>query len=475
MRQNIAKLVKIKGGNAASKADMFFVKAKEREDIYENQFKSDREKPSGTTPSQVSPAPEGEGMISTVLKSIVSGIAGLGSAIVSAFATMGNFIKKVLTSIASSILKTVIKGFGGVMVKALSTLLKQLGLSTLIWKLIRFALRPQVLIPMILAATAYATTEYLKENPFEFLRDSEIAGQVQALPIPNLPAGTDLGGGMTTGAEYKGHAGRGQVFPTQDDSRANRITRSNSRQSFTPEVFSELEQGKRKFYPNIIFPGKARIGLNMPMTDAEAQSLGKGYLLLDSLIKQRKKLIESEAKPETVFTHDRAIFEHMQRLRKEYFDLATKVYKPGALNQDFIQLMEQSIKNPELGPIERRIYGAFDDAMKGVSDADLQGIVGNLDFSDAERILNEELKSVPMPTLEPPVVPDSGAVIDNKTSDVKVSRMDAFRAQPEVQIAGLSSGTSTSSVSHVGGAASPWNSDLIENYLNNKSSLIGIG
>jgi hypothetical protein len=65
MRQNIVKLVKISGGTAATKADMFFMKSKDREASYENQFNRSR----NTSPTTVNAAPaEKEGFFSGLLK-----------------------------------------------------------------------------------------------------------------------------------------------------------------------------------------------------------------------------------------------------------------------------------------------------------------------------------------------------------------------------------------------------------------------
>ena len=68
MRQNIVKLVKISGGaTAATKADMFFMRAKDREAAYENQFNRSR----NTSPTSLNPsaAPsEKEGFFSGLLK-----------------------------------------------------------------------------------------------------------------------------------------------------------------------------------------------------------------------------------------------------------------------------------------------------------------------------------------------------------------------------------------------------------------------
>jgi hypothetical protein len=47
IRQNIVKLVKMKGGDARTKADMYFMKAKDREDKYERELKKERGKGTG--------------------------------------------------------------------------------------------------------------------------------------------------------------------------------------------------------------------------------------------------------------------------------------------------------------------------------------------------------------------------------------------------------------------------------------------
>jgi len=56
MRQNITKLVKLQGGTAASRADMFFMKSGERESAYENRFGKEGGK--SKTPTQVGAKPE---------------------------------------------------------------------------------------------------------------------------------------------------------------------------------------------------------------------------------------------------------------------------------------------------------------------------------------------------------------------------------------------------------------------------------
>ena len=75
MRQNIAKLVKLQGGTASSKADMFFMKSGEKETAYENRFAKEGGK--SKTPTQVGAKPKEEsgGFFSTLMTAL-SGVAG---------------------------------------------------------------------------------------------------------------------------------------------------------------------------------------------------------------------------------------------------------------------------------------------------------------------------------------------------------------------------------------------------------------
>lgn len=76
MRQNISKLVKLKGGNPASRADMFFIRAKDRESQYESQFKKEK---STTGKSSTSGTTSGGGGL---LNMIFGGLGKIGEGIV---------------------------------------------------------------------------------------------------------------------------------------------------------------------------------------------------------------------------------------------------------------------------------------------------------------------------------------------------------------------------------------------------------
>lgn len=79
MRQNVVKLVKLQGGNAATKADMFFQRAKDRESAYENQFKKERESRAGTTGGTGGGA--GNGLLSGIFGGLGKAFSGIGSGV----------------------------------------------------------------------------------------------------------------------------------------------------------------------------------------------------------------------------------------------------------------------------------------------------------------------------------------------------------------------------------------------------------
>ena len=97
MRQNMVKMVKLQGGTAATKADMFFKTSKEREAEYEVKFQKDR--PASPTPAGGKNKPEGKG-----------GLLGLFSGIAGAISGLGGVILKGITSALS--IENLMKVFG---------------------------------------------------------------------------------------------------------------------------------------------------------------------------------------------------------------------------------------------------------------------------------------------------------------------------------------------------------------------------
>jgi hypothetical protein len=86
MRQNIVKMVKLSGGNASTSADMFFLKASEREQAYESQIQASKKLTTSPTPSTQDKSD----------KNTTGGILGLLAAIgTSIIGVIGNIAKQI--------------------------------------------------------------------------------------------------------------------------------------------------------------------------------------------------------------------------------------------------------------------------------------------------------------------------------------------------------------------------------------------
>jgi hypothetical protein len=117
MRQNIVKLVKLSGGTPASRADMFFLKAKERESLYENQMgKSvesvkDQQKVDSKTNLKMLLLPLMG--LSALLTGMITAITTLGATlagvITSALVTLGTTLTTAIASLATKLWELISK------------------------------------------------------------------------------------------------------------------------------------------------------------------------------------------------------------------------------------------------------------------------------------------------------------------------------------------------------------------------------
>jgi GH24 family phage-related lysozyme (muramidase) len=138
MRQNIVKLVKLQGGTASTKADMFFMKAGEREAAYENRIGAVKQ---STSPTKTE-APEKKGGIlgmiggmlgamgffNTLLKGLLVAI-GAGVALYFASDKFSNFIDEQFKSF-SGVISKILEPFSGpdsTFILMLSNVVSQLG------------------------------------------------------------------------------------------------------------------------------------------------------------------------------------------------------------------------------------------------------------------------------------------------------------------------------------------------------------
>jgi hypothetical protein len=475
MRQNIGKLVKLRGANASTKADMYFMKAKDREAAYEEQFKR--------VPTRISPSgsdsggQEQSGGEGSILANFASGIIGaivsLGKAITAAFSTLAGIVKSLLIQLGQAIFRVVLKSIGTFLVTAISDFIKNLGLSALIFRLIKFILRP-VLWPLAIAAAAYVAAEYLKENPFDFLDESNISSTANSLPMPAMKAGEELALGIKTATDtpgWKGTAGSRDWSKVKEEET-----------SLNKPTLDDLKSGKKKTY-NLWFPGLIQRA-SIALTDGEAQDLAKKYTALLSLTKARaKETKESKPNPEKINNIDGLIKDLTASIRNTYKDAYVKSYKPEFLqNEDvkkFIDMMDRKIKYPEMGPIESRIAKKVDDTFEGLQNLKPGDLSPN--FQEAEKNLRTEMGKITIdpsqfsPSLQAPASNGTGTgqQINQKTGDVKDSKQSSIVDQTDIKVSSLSTQKGTSSVTHVPEVATPWNMDMIDNLLTGQRAMMG--
>ena len=109
MRQNVVKLVKLQGGQAANRVDAFFARASEREKMTEAQLIAAKQRP---TPTSTTPTKEKDGSgllgmlgailsISTVIAGLTKVITSIPSLIVQGLSTLPNLISAGLSGLAS--------------------------------------------------------------------------------------------------------------------------------------------------------------------------------------------------------------------------------------------------------------------------------------------------------------------------------------------------------------------------------------
>jgi len=101
IRQNIGRLVKLQGGTATTKADMFFKRAGERETAYESQF-GKKVEPIGVVKTETKKETAGSGLFASLL----TAVGGISNAIAGGFNFLGSLVKGVAT-VLSSILSIV--------------------------------------------------------------------------------------------------------------------------------------------------------------------------------------------------------------------------------------------------------------------------------------------------------------------------------------------------------------------------------
>jgi hypothetical protein len=375
--------------------------------------------------------------------------------------------------LGKAIFRVVIKSLGTFLITAISDFIKNLGLSALIWKLIKFVLRP-VLWPLAIAAAAYVVASYLRENPFSTIDEGLIGLAGESLPMPDMKAGEELTAGIKLTKDLAGQKGR-----AMDSKEYLKVKEEDS--GYTKATYDDLKSGKKKMYM-LYFPGSSQ-RQSIALSDSEAQDLGKKYQALISLLKHRKTEADKDKPdPEKVSHLDNLIREVTVNIRKNYRDTYVNSLKPQVLQREdvksFLEMMDRKIKYPEMGPIESRIAKKIDDTFDNFKGLDASDLAPN--FQQAQEHLKTEMGKIKIdpseftPSLEAPAQNGTGTgqTIQQKTGDGKAEKHGALVRDSDAKVSSLSSSKGTSSVTHIPEEASPWNMDLIGNILTGQRALV---
>jgi hypothetical protein len=104
IRQNVSKIVKLMGGTATRKTDMYFLKSKEREEAYENQFNKENAKKQEPTKEEPTKESKSGGILGKISNEIISSMMnGIISSITSFFSP-ANLLKQLVTKFPLAIL-----------------------------------------------------------------------------------------------------------------------------------------------------------------------------------------------------------------------------------------------------------------------------------------------------------------------------------------------------------------------------------
>ena len=306
IRQNMVKLVKMKGGDARTKADMYFVKAKDREDKYERELKKERTKQLKTEKLSDEEDKKTKGFLGTVFSTIIKALGGIANAIIS----LGKAILGVFKFLAGIIVDTIIGvgkflfnsllDVGKILGPLLTDLLKDFfkkslfmkafvrGMVGLVWRfltgggaLMRFAL---LLAPFLLGYGFMLSKEAEKELKLqqgEVSNESEL--QMMGATGSTLPTNEKtFEGDELKNAKYLGLAGedvkKKGLFKSTEGSPIKGLRelpegyQNEMKMKYHPEIVDEWKNYSRQAY-NLYAPGLAGLH-DFLLTTKEAKEYG---------------------------------------------------------------------------------------------------------------------------------------------------------------------------------------------------------
>jgi len=514
MRQNIGKLVKLKGASASNKADMYFMKAKEREALYEEQYKKvpTRISPSGSgSPDSGDKEEGGAGLIASFANSIIDAIGSLGKAILTAFSTLAGILKNLFFALVVPVVSAILSALGSVLGTLIIEFIKGLGIFSSIGKFLKFLVTrilPRLFWPLAIAAAAYYINDKFNifGNLYEGMAEGRIQDAVDTLPMPNIKVGEEVSPGQFATKEVLARPGKPRDFKN-----VSALNESGPEKMYNPTVAKEVRDGKRQAY-NLVFPGLTgqRSRLSLPLTENEALDFGKKYATLNSTLQQldalRKKKKESRSPGEErqyqkdIDNKNIVLSELLDYIRRKYKEIVEKSFHPEILNntrglssvgtafggvKGLVDDMQKMIDNPEIQASSLVIpnefkeafdFGVDEDSLNKAGAAATEKVAPIIRGKVEEAVTNLRLDpSQFTPQLEAPKDgTGAGQQIQQKSGEVKSEKQSSLMMdQSDTKVSSLTSNKGTSSVTHIPEEASPWNMDLIGNILTGQRALIG--
>ena len=481
IRQNIVKLAKAEGIDAATKADMFFKSAKQREAAYESKFRREGGKttPVGEEPRKDSPFSILSllGIIGTIGK-LVTSVLSFGKNIMGAFKWIGSAIKTTLgflfRSVGSILLKTILPAIGRGLLKVLkffmqpgfiSGIIRSIAttLGPIMLKLFRFIGLPYL---------AYLTTRSAISFR-ELASTTEL--NLKKLPMTSWKKGEEIGPGIFAEKDFAGRS--------KEESRG--VFKGDSSSFLKSEWMPYLKQGIMDVY-SVNFPATGEtVGFfnrgagrefKIPLTLDEAQYVGRTSALINRIYEMREnekdaarkellteKLVE-QIEPlrqmlytrynESIKENWHAKSEMLENMKKE-MDLKSYMSSKTFLDNMFNNL------NTDVGNVGSMVSDAVSNFISTQPTPDLGKILGRDQETSGDMV--KRLEQLKLPDIEP-YNPGTGAVIEKATGDNRqISRTMSDSTGPQVAQNNMPINNKKSSL-HTE-VASVWDTDFMRNYV----------
>lgn len=383
IRQNMVKLVKLKGEDARTKADMYFVNAKEREEKYERELKKEMRKYDLLNKKEEKDNEKDKsiflkifGVVSDGLKGILNGIFKLGKTLISAFGFLTNGVANVIKGLLSLIIGDKIgsylkKFFES---KGLFRKLFESILTASFGSIIRaiFSNRFLGLLSSVLITSWFAEgpwAKYRNQKPTDLMKEEiPFTENIEkSLPLPSekildeqeIQKGKELG--LLPESFQKGNiiGGReGKPFEIKDQQEA--LDKYNSK------YFEEYRKGERKPYA-LRAPGVLSSGSVFFLTQKEAEQWGKKTRNYLFLIKKIAELLKKKNRTDSDENNIKSLTSDYYKLRDsmlmDFWNLTNDQLKPSPEKAGLMGMVKNRLEsdNKDVSLLENTISELYSD------------------------------------------------------------------------------------------------------------------